>query len=60
VEEIQRATGEVEAAKPQRGRACIACGHEIPVARIKLMPGALRCVSCQLRLEGTTLPGEPA
>jgi len=60
IEQVQRATGDAEPPKSHRGRCCIACGHEIPVARIKLMPGALRCVSCQLRLEGTTLPGEPA
>lgn len=30
---------------------CTQCGAEIPVARLKLAPEALRCVDCETRLE---------
>lgn len=30
---------------------CADCGQEIPLARLKAQPVALRCISCQTRLE---------
>ncbi|EOB9552181.1 TraR/DksA C4-type zinc finger protein [Vibrio vulnificus] len=32
-------------------RYCLTCGIVIPVARIKVMPSACHCVSCQSRKE---------
>jgi phage/conjugal plasmid C-4 type zinc finger TraR family protein len=46
IEWIRRST------QPGIGRAfCIDCGKEIPAARRKHMPGALRCVTCQSLFE---------
>jgi len=30
-----------------QGTECVDCGEEIPAGRLKLMPHAARCVSCQ-------------
>ena len=32
-------------------RYCIDCGEPIPLERLKAMPGATRCVSCQTAFE---------
>lgn len=32
---------------------CVDCGQDIPVARLKVQPTALRCVACQERHEKT-------
>jgi len=32
---------------------CADCGGDIPVARLRAQPGALRCVACQARHEKT-------
>lgn len=31
---------------------CIECGSEIPLARLRAMPDAAACVTCQTRIEG--------
>jgi phage/conjugal plasmid C-4 type zinc finger TraR family protein len=31
--------------------ACVDCGDRIPAARLKAVPGAERCVSCQRAIE---------
>ena len=30
---------------------CVECGQPIPAKRLKIFPGALRCVKCQEELE---------
>lgn len=52
-----RELGEVSAAlrRLQAGEygVCRDCGAEIPFDRLKAEPGALRCVGCESRAEGT-------
>jgi DnaK suppressor protein len=39
---------------------CVSCSDDIPFARLKAYPGAVRCVTCQSVHERThTHPGEP-
>jgi DnaK suppressor protein len=41
--------------------ACIDCAREIPFERLRVQPGALRCVGCQGLFEKTHAgPGEPS
>jgi RNA polymerase-binding protein DksA len=58
--EKQRDQEELMAIDAARGRlddgtygACIDCGCDIPVERLKAQPTALRCVACQARYEKT-------
>ena len=33
------------------GGTCVHCGSAIPAARVRALPGVVRCVGCQLELE---------
>jgi DnaK suppressor protein len=48
LEEIDRALADMDAG---RYGICRDCGEEIPKARLKILPFATRCVSCQARME---------
>jgi len=40
---------------------CADCGDDIPVARLRAYPGAMRCIACQSVYERThSHPGEPS
>lgn len=43
--------GEVPDEDEDGNRYCIACGDEIPKARVALLPHAVRCVKCEARRE---------
>jgi DnaK suppressor protein len=45
---VEEAMGRLAAG--QYGR-CADCGHPIPAARLRALPFAVRCLSCQERLE---------
>ncbi len=30
---------------------CIACGEKIPINRLKIVPGAVRCTSCEEKIQ---------
>jgi DnaK suppressor protein len=49
LEEIDRALADIDAG---RYGICRDCGEEIARARLKILPFATRCVTCQGRLEG--------
>ena len=50
---IDTAVGSLPAAVrvPAGGRDCAACGDPIPMQRLRVLPGARRCVGCQLEHE---------
>lgn len=31
----------------KKRRRCVDCGHMIPLKRLEVVPGAIRCVACQ-------------
>lgn len=41
----------LESPRDDRSPFCIDCGEEIPAQRLKIFPGALRCVKCQEKFE---------
>lgn len=52
--EITRDLGDIRALEAAKGRLaagtygrCVDCGTDIPVARLRAQPAALRCVACQ-------------
>ncbi|MBX5468942.1 MAG: TraR/DksA C4-type zinc finger protein [Thermoleophilaceae bacterium] len=47
------ASGDAPADVARGGVTCVSCGREIPPARMRVVPGAVRCVRCQLRFEAT-------
>jgi len=58
--EVTRDLGELRELDAARARiaegtygVCADCGADIPVARLRAQPGALRCVACQERREKT-------
>jgi phage/conjugal plasmid C-4 type zinc finger TraR family protein len=58
--EVTRDLGELRELEAARARiadgsygVCADCGADIPVARLRAQPGALRCITCQQRHEKT-------
>ena len=58
--EVTRDLGELRALEAARARiadgsygVCADCGADIPVARLRAQPAALRCLACQRRHEKT-------
>jgi DnaK suppressor protein len=48
LDEVNRALEDIDAG---RYGVCRDCGEAIAAARLKVMPFAIRCVACQMRLE---------
>lgn len=60
IRELQELNGAVERIADGSYGTCADCGDDIPLARLRAYPGAIRCIACQSIHEKThSRPAEP-